>query len=154
MGTAWIVALTIVWLTCPANGKVTCREVQLARDCEALCKQNRHGTVSCELRVAVLLPADSSFDIALLKVRPVLGKFLSRSLRSPSDLPTRPARRSFFRPGRLRSQIAGPSTLLAEAEVPSAGRPLRRDVRPNRRDRQLLELRSSVSRASLRLLRG
>ncbi|XP_026674048.1 atrial natriuretic peptide receptor 1-like isoform X2 [Ceratina calcarata] len=71
MDTNWIVALTIVWITCSVNGKMTCREVQLARDCEALCKRNRAG-VSCELRVAVLLPADSSFDISLLKVLPVL----------------------------------------------------------------------------------
>ncbi|OAD52020.1 Atrial natriuretic peptide receptor 1 [Eufriesea mexicana] len=72
MGTNWIVALMIAWLTCSVNGKVTCREVQLARDCEALCKKNRYGTISCELRVAVLLPADPSFDIALPKVLPVL----------------------------------------------------------------------------------
>lgn len=79
MGTNWIVALTITWLIgwCPANGKVTCREVQLAHDCEALCKRSRNGTFSCELRVAVLLPADPVFDIALPKVLPVLGKFPS-----------------------------------------------------------------------------
>ncbi|XP_026301091.1 atrial natriuretic peptide receptor 1 isoform X2 [Apis mellifera] len=68
----WIIALTIAWLTCPVNGKMTCREVQLARECEALCKRNRHGGISCELRVALLLPADPSFDIALPKVLPVL----------------------------------------------------------------------------------
>ncbi|KOC59165.1 Atrial natriuretic peptide receptor 1 [Habropoda laboriosa] len=73
MGTNWIVAFTIAWLTCPVvNGKVTCREVQMARDCEALCKRNDHGVVSCELRVAVILPADPRFDIALPKVLPVL----------------------------------------------------------------------------------
>ncbi|CAK9824817.1 Atrial natriuretic peptide receptor 1 [Anthophora retusa] len=72
MGTNWIVALTIAWLTCPVNGKVTCREVQMARDCEALCKTGHRGTVSCELRVAIILPADPSFDIALPKVLPVL----------------------------------------------------------------------------------
>lgn len=77
MDTNWIVALTITWLIgwCPVNGKATCREVQLARDCEALCKKTRNGTISCELRVAVLLPADPTFDIALPKVLPVLGKF-------------------------------------------------------------------------------
>lgn len=74
----WIIALTIAWLTCPVNGKMTCREVQLARECEALCKRNRHGGISCELRVALLLPADPSFDIALPKVLPVLGKSFSR----------------------------------------------------------------------------
>ncbi|XP_076394980.1 atrial natriuretic peptide receptor 1 isoform X2 [Megachile rotundata] len=72
MGTKWIVALTIAWLTFPVNGKTTCREVQLPRDCEALCKRNRHGVISCELRVAVLLPADPSYDISLPKVLPVL----------------------------------------------------------------------------------
>ncbi|XP_043518997.1 atrial natriuretic peptide receptor 1-like isoform X2 [Frieseomelitta varia] len=74
MDTNWIVALTITWLIgwCPVNGKVTCREVQLAHDCEALCKRSRNGTFSCELRVAVLLPADPMFDIALPKVLPVL----------------------------------------------------------------------------------
>lgn len=77
MDTNWIVALTIAWLIgwCPVNGKVNCREVQLARDCEALCKKNQDGVSSCELRVAVLLPADPRFDIALPKVLPVLGKF-------------------------------------------------------------------------------
>lgn len=77
MGTNWIIALTIAWLTCPVNGKMTCREVQLARDCEALCKENHYGRSTCELRVALLLPADPSFDIALPKVLPVLGKFFS-----------------------------------------------------------------------------
>lgn len=77
MGTNWIIALTIAWLTCPVNGKMTCREVQLARDCEALCKENHYGSSTCELRVALLLPADPSFDIALPKVLPVLGKFSS-----------------------------------------------------------------------------
>ncbi|XP_043600300.1 atrial natriuretic peptide receptor 1-like isoform X2 [Bombus pyrosoma] len=74
MDTNWIVALTIAWLIgwCPVNGKVNCREVQLARDCEALCKKNQDGVSSCELRVAVLLPADPRFDIALPKVLPVL----------------------------------------------------------------------------------
>ncbi|KAK9308862.1 hypothetical protein QLX08_001278 [Tetragonisca angustula] len=74
MDTNWIVALTITWLIgwCPVSGKVTCREVQLAHDCEALCKRSRNGTFSCELRVAVLLPADPMFDIALPKVLPVL----------------------------------------------------------------------------------
>ncbi|XP_076759178.1 atrial natriuretic peptide receptor 1 isoform X3 [Xylocopa sonorina] len=73
MGANWIVALTIAWLTCPVNGEATCREVQLARDCEALCKKNRHGEyVSCELRVAVLLPNDTGYDISTPKVLPVL----------------------------------------------------------------------------------
>lgn len=88
MDTNWIVALTITWLIgwCPVNGKVTCREVQLAHDCEALCKRSRNGTFSCELRVAVLLPADPMFDIALPKVLPVLGKFPSSCRRSLSLL--------------------------------------------------------------------
>ncbi|XP_076630684.1 atrial natriuretic peptide receptor 1 isoform X3 [Colletes latitarsis] len=78
MGTNWFVLsrcawlVWFVWFACPAAGKVTCREVQLARDCEALCKKNRYGAYSCELRIAVLLPADASFDISLPRVRPVL----------------------------------------------------------------------------------
>lgn len=77
MGTNWIVLLTFgwfAWFACPARGEVTCREVQLARSCETLCKRNRYGVVSCELRIAVLLPADPSYDISLPKVLPVLGK--------------------------------------------------------------------------------
>lgn len=74
MGTNWILMLTIAWLMCPVEGRVTCREVQLARDCDALCKKNRHGIVSCELRVAVILPADPMFDISLPRVLPVLGE--------------------------------------------------------------------------------
>ncbi|XP_031842737.1 atrial natriuretic peptide receptor 1 [Nomia melanderi] len=75
MGTNWIVLLTFgwfAWFACPVRGEVTCREVQLARSCETLCKRNRYGVVSCELRIAVLLPADPSYDISLPKVLPVL----------------------------------------------------------------------------------
>lgn len=72
--------LTILWLMYPAEGKVTCREVQLHRDCEALCSTSRDGVVSCELRVAVLLPMDPRYDISLLKVLPVLGKGYYRHL--------------------------------------------------------------------------
>lgn len=75
-----MVMLMIVWLACPLRGKVTCREVQLARDCEALCKRNRHGAVTCELRIAVILPADPSFEISLPKVLPVLGELAFRSM--------------------------------------------------------------------------
>nr|XP_012220334.1 PREDICTED: atrial natriuretic peptide receptor 1 isoform X2 [Linepithema humile]XP_012220340.1 PREDICTED: atrial natriuretic peptide receptor 1 isoform X2 [Linepithema humile]XP_012220347.1 PREDICTED: atrial natriuretic peptide receptor 1 isoform X2 [Linepithema humile] len=67
-----IFMLTILWLMYGVEGKVTCREVQLHRDCETLCSTSRDGIVSCELRVAVLLPADPSFDISLPKVLPVL----------------------------------------------------------------------------------
>lgn len=74
MGSRRIVMLTILWLMYRAEGKVTCREVQLHRDCEALCSTNRNNDVSCELRVAVLLPADPRYDISLPKVLPVLGK--------------------------------------------------------------------------------
>lgn len=76
--------LMILWLIYRAEGKVTCRgEVQLRRDCEhcaecdALCSKNREGAVSCELRVAVLLPKDLRYDISLPKVLPVLGKSYS-----------------------------------------------------------------------------
>ncbi|XP_077259435.1 atrial natriuretic peptide receptor 1 isoform X2 [Temnothorax americanus] len=72
MGSRRIVVLTILWLIRRAEGKITCREVQLHRDCEALCSTNRDGVVSCELRVAVLLPADPRYDISLPKVLPVL----------------------------------------------------------------------------------
>ncbi|XP_011693285.1 PREDICTED: atrial natriuretic peptide receptor 1-like isoform X1 [Wasmannia auropunctata] len=73
MGPRRIVTLTILWLMmCQTEGKVTCREVQLHRDCEALCSTSRDGVVSCELRVAVLLPADPRYDISLPKVLPVL----------------------------------------------------------------------------------
>ncbi|TGZ50066.1 atrial natriuretic peptide receptor 1 isoform X2 [Temnothorax longispinosus] len=72
MGSRRIVMLTILWLIHRAEGKITCREVQLHRDCEALCSTNRDGVVSCELRVAVLLPADPRYDISLPKVLPVL----------------------------------------------------------------------------------
>lgn len=79
MGPRRIVMLTILWLMYPAEGKVTCRDkVQLHRDCEALCSTSRDGVVSCELRVAVLLPADPRYDISLPKVLPVLGKSYSR----------------------------------------------------------------------------
>ncbi|XP_029671492.1 atrial natriuretic peptide receptor 1-like [Formica exsecta] len=72
MGSRRIVVLAILWLVHQVGGKVTCREVQLHRDCETLCSTSRDGVVSCELRVAVLLPADPSFDISLPKVLPVL----------------------------------------------------------------------------------
>ncbi|XP_070155768.1 atrial natriuretic peptide receptor 1 isoform X2 [Polyergus mexicanus] len=72
MGSRRIVVLAILWLVHQVGGKVTCREVQLHRDCETLCSTSRDGGVSCELRVAVLLPADSSFDISLPKILPVL----------------------------------------------------------------------------------
>ncbi|KAL6445937.1 hypothetical protein ACFW04_000963 [Cataglyphis niger] len=72
MGSRRIVVLAILWLVHQVGGKVTCREVQLHRDCETLCSTSRDGVVSCELRVAVLLPADPSFDISLPKVLPIL----------------------------------------------------------------------------------
>lgn len=72
--------LTILWLMHGIESKVTCREVQLHRDCEALCSTSRDGVVSCELRVAVLLPADPRFDISLPKVLPVLGKAIRANL--------------------------------------------------------------------------
>ncbi|XP_012055566.1 PREDICTED: atrial natriuretic peptide receptor 1 [Atta cephalotes] len=74
-----IIVLIILWLIYRTEGKVTCRgEVQLRRDCEhcaecdALCSTSRDGAVSCELRVAVLLPKDPRYDISLPKVLPVL----------------------------------------------------------------------------------
>ncbi|XP_018313430.1 atrial natriuretic peptide receptor 1 isoform X2 [Mycetomoellerius zeteki] len=79
MASRRIIMLMILWLIYRAEGKVTCRgEVQLRRDCEhcaecdALCSKNREGAVSCELRVAVLLPKDLRYDISLPKVLPVL----------------------------------------------------------------------------------
>ncbi|XP_072759992.1 atrial natriuretic peptide receptor 1 isoform X2 [Anoplolepis gracilipes] len=71
MGSHRIITLVILWLI-RVEGKVTCREMQLHRDCEALCSANHDGVVSCELRVAVLLPADPRFDISLPKVLPIL----------------------------------------------------------------------------------
>ncbi|XP_048515966.1 atrial natriuretic peptide receptor 2 isoform X3 [Athalia rosae] len=49
-----------------------CREPQLPRDCEFLCTTSRQGVETCELRIAVLLPADSRYEISLPKVLPVL----------------------------------------------------------------------------------
>ncbi|XP_076650294.1 atrial natriuretic peptide receptor 1 [Halictus rubicundus] len=74
MGNNWIVLTTFawfLWFACSAEGEASCREVQLARSCETLCKINQLP-VSCELRIAVLLPADPGFDISLPKVLPVL----------------------------------------------------------------------------------
>ena len=56
-------------------GETVCREAKLPRDCEALkCTRNRFGVDSCVLRVAVLLPEDTKYDISLPKVLPVLGE--------------------------------------------------------------------------------
>lgn len=134
MGTNWIVALTIAWLTCPVNGKVTCREVQLARDCEALCKRNRYGAISCELRVAVLLPADPSYDIALPKVLPVLGEY-RRNGKFRGNNQGSARFHLVRRSGRLRSESAKFVTLLVETEIPFARRSLRCNVRSDWRDR-------------------
>ncbi|XP_036142551.1 atrial natriuretic peptide receptor 1 isoform X2 [Monomorium pharaonis] len=75
MGSRRIVMLTILWLMYRTEGKVTCRdtEVKLHHNCEALCSNaSRDGLDSCELRIAVLLPADPAYDISLPKVLPVL----------------------------------------------------------------------------------
>ncbi|XP_076164770.1 atrial natriuretic peptide receptor 1 isoform X2 [Ptiloglossa arizonensis] len=73
MGTNhWIVLFWLAWCVCPLKGEVTCRDVHLPRGCEALCKKNRYGVMSCELRIAVLLPLNANFDISLPKVLPVL----------------------------------------------------------------------------------
>ncbi|XP_053977333.1 atrial natriuretic peptide receptor 1-like isoform X1 [Hylaeus volcanicus] len=94
MGTNWIVLtrfawlLWFVWFACPVNGELTCREVQLPRSCEALCKRNSTGDVSCELRIAVILPANSSYDISLPKVLPVLDLAIDEA-RSRGLLPPR-----------------------------------------------------------------
>lgn len=76
MGSRMIVMLTILWLVreLRSESKVTCRGMQLHRSCERLCNTNSDGIISCELRVAVLLPDDPRFDISLPKVLPVLGK--------------------------------------------------------------------------------
>lgn len=67
--------LTILWLMHHrTEGRISCREVQLHRECDALCSTDRDGTLSCELKVAVLLPSNPSYDISLPKVLPVLGK--------------------------------------------------------------------------------
>lgn len=96
-----LVALTFLWLMVHRmEGKMTCREVQLHRDCEKLCSTGRDGVVSCELRVAVLLPADPRFDISLPKVLPVLGKAASHESGTGrvgfAVLPRRIARNSIF----------------------------------------------------------
>lgn len=72
----WIFILTTIFslMRHAAQGKVTCREIQFPRDCEVLCSTNQTGVISCELRVAVILPADPNFEISLPKVLPVLGK--------------------------------------------------------------------------------
>ncbi|XP_032687891.1 atrial natriuretic peptide receptor 1-like isoform X4 [Odontomachus brunneus] len=84
MGSRRFVMLTILWLMHHrTEGRITteCRKVQLHRDCEALCNTNPNGVLSCELRVAVLLPSDSNFDISLSKVQPVLdlAEYAARS---------------------------------------------------------------------------
>lgn len=76
MGVVYIlvsVLLSFIAIT-PMEIFAGCREAQLPRDCEALCTGGRHGVESCELRVAVLLPADPRYEIALPRVLPVLGK--------------------------------------------------------------------------------
>ncbi|XP_078038727.1 atrial natriuretic peptide receptor 1 [Augochlora pura] len=73
MDTKWIVSSTVAWFAlfaCTAKGEASCREARLARSCENLCEINQ--TQECELRIAVLLPADPRFDISLPKVLPVL----------------------------------------------------------------------------------
>ncbi|KAL6262940.1 hypothetical protein P5V15_005728 [Pogonomyrmex californicus] len=70
-----IVMLTILWLIHRTEGQITCREVQLHRDCTTLCSNDstsRDDGTFCELRIAVLLPADPKYDISLPKVLPVL----------------------------------------------------------------------------------
>jgi len=81
MGPRRIVMLMILWLMHRTEGKVTCRSSQLHRDCETLCNTDRNGIISCELRVAVLLPADPTFDISLPKVLPVLGKTIDEGMK-------------------------------------------------------------------------
>ncbi|KAI4496755.1 hypothetical protein M0804_000565 [Polistes exclamans] len=71
----WISTLITIFLFIrqTAIGKSTCREIELPRDCEALCNTSRTGVFSCELRVVVMLPADPQYEIALPKVLPVLA---------------------------------------------------------------------------------
>ncbi|KAI4498918.1 hypothetical protein M0802_006093 [Mischocyttarus mexicanus] len=70
----WFSILITIFLFIPQLiiGKSTCREIELPRDCEALCNTSSTGVVSCELRVVVMLPADPQYEIALPKVLPVL----------------------------------------------------------------------------------
>ncbi|XP_014598913.1 PREDICTED: atrial natriuretic peptide receptor 1-like isoform X2 [Polistes canadensis] len=70
----WISTLItiLLFIRQTAIGKSTCREIELPRDCEALCNTSRTGVFSCELRVVVMLPADPQYEIALPKVLPVL----------------------------------------------------------------------------------
>lgn len=134
-----------------AEGKVTCREVQLHRDCEALCSTSRDNVVSCELRVAVLLPADPRYDISLPKVLPVLGKSYSRHLgqaetsecaelkmKSSFSMRTLASSALFksehcveehivfliYRFSGERSEIAKIAAVLAETEIPATRRSL------------------------------
>ncbi|XP_043286656.1 atrial natriuretic peptide receptor 1-like isoform X4 [Venturia canescens] len=75
MGSRWILRTTItlfIWDYCARQGETACRETKLPRDCESLCTRNRAGVESCELRIAVLLPADTTYDVSLPKVLPVL----------------------------------------------------------------------------------
>lgn len=65
---------------CATIARSSCRETKLARDCEALCSKNQRGFISCELRAAVLLPNNTSFDISLYKVMPVLGNYFYRCI--------------------------------------------------------------------------
>ncbi|KAK0098297.1 hypothetical protein PV326_009798 [Microctonus aethiopoides] len=74
MGSNYVTELFGIWILFlfPSIVNSSCREVKLPRDCQALCIKNHQDLVSCELRAAVLLPADTRFDIALHKVMPVL----------------------------------------------------------------------------------
>lgn len=53
-----------------------CEDKVLPRSCQSLCTMDPiSGEVkSCELRVAVILPSDSRYEISQAKVSPVLGQ--------------------------------------------------------------------------------
>uniref|UniRef100_A0ABD2XFQ8 Guanylate cyclase n=1 Tax=Trichogramma kaykai TaxID=54128 RepID=A0ABD2XFQ8_9HYME len=77
-------SLLLLILAYPPISWSGCREAQLPRDCETLCNFDQQGQViNCELRAAVLLPADSRYEISLFKVLPVLDMavYAARSLK-------------------------------------------------------------------------
>lgn len=76
MGSRWILMITtlLIWNYCARQAETACQETKLPRDCESLCTRSRAGVESCEVRIAVLLPADTTYDVSLSKVLPVLGE--------------------------------------------------------------------------------
>ncbi|CAB0033004.1 unnamed protein product [Trichogramma brassicae] len=92
-------SLLLLILVYPPMSWSGCREAQLPRDCETLCNFDQQGQViNCELRAAVLLPADSRYEISLFKVLPVLGEYFSTDRCCSTIFPNFNSHRSLLRP--------------------------------------------------------